>query len=132
MSIHKGRAKYTAVSLPKELLKHVDDWCKKNPQVRSRAEFVKTVIIEKLSSPEEPKKVLEQRYGILKSTDVSKRLILIEKELEGLNNQIRKLTIEFFQLSRKIEEKSTLTKEEIRKFALTKEQIKTMAELTKK
>lgn len=46
-----GRAIYKTINLPQELLDQVDDFIKKNPIFRSRAEFTKEAIKQKLEAP---------------------------------------------------------------------------------
>ena len=43
--------KYMNVNLPYEILEEVDEHIKKNPFYKSRAEFVKWAIYDKLKSP---------------------------------------------------------------------------------
>lgn len=93
-----GRAEYKAVNLPKDLLDQVDDFIKKNPIYRSRAEFVKSAIKNKIDydnvysnisilKPIEYKPVVETKeYKEKKAFENA----LINK-INALENQIIKL-----------------------------------------
>jgi len=48
-----GRANYTAVNLPKEILVKVDEYVKRDDFYRSRAEFIKWAIYDKLKNLEQ-------------------------------------------------------------------------------
>lgn len=45
---NKGRANYTAISLPKDLMNDVEGFIRRFPRYRSQAEFTKIAIIEKM------------------------------------------------------------------------------------
>jgi len=49
MNKNNERAEYTTVSLPKKLMKNIENFIQSNPSYRSQAEFVRDAIREKLS-----------------------------------------------------------------------------------
>ena len=50
MKKQRGRAEYIGLTMAKPLMDEVDEWLKQHPSYRSKNEFVKTAIREKLNN----------------------------------------------------------------------------------
>lgn len=82
-----GRANYTAVNLPKELLEDVDYYRKKHPEYRSRAEVVKKAIMDFLEQEKKESVLLKKVKGSAYPPDLKKVLEEIKNRLENLEKK---------------------------------------------
>ena len=92
ISIQKKRARYTAVSLPKEMLEQIDEIVKEYPGFRSRAEYVKEAIKEKLNEDKRsawwgPKVTQTKTYQEFKKKELLRRAR--GEKLEDLLNSFK-------------------------------------------
>ena len=107
-----GRATYANVNLPKQLLDGVDFIIKEvNPVYRSRAEFVKYAIIDKINletlaeegkasamKPSKDKKTFEYlgdvklkyKSGTKETADANERISIIEDKLDIIIKELKK------------------------------------------
>jgi len=78
-----GRADYKNVNLPKELLDQVDEFVRENPIFRSRAEFVKMAIMDKVEKIKFEKQFPEATKWLI--NDEIKKDLTKSKVLEKTN-----------------------------------------------
>jgi len=85
---NRGRANYTAISLPKDLMNDVDEFISRYPRYRSLAEFTKISIIEKMQKEVVFSESLskEYSYDLFKKNNVDN----IQESLNKIDEMIKK------------------------------------------
>ena len=90
---NRGRANYTAISLPKDLMKDVEEYIRNHPRYRSQAEFTKFAIIEKIQKEIVFNDALQKEYSYNISNkntnfNIQELILKIEKSIKKNHSEL--------------------------------------------